>query len=353
MNSREMFFGLLDGQITNIVPAAPHWWGLYKFQLAGIASGYKDEAECLSLGGSRLAEIDSLFYETYKPDWFHLGCGAYSIEKNRKAEIETLKHNVRKLSSRADIDEYVRLAYLTSEEIEASGMYEHVRILSQKYGKEVFIALNEGNPICGILDPHGTIGFEEGLIGLMEKPEMMEYLIFREYEAMLEKIKVLKKYGCHAYIGSETYCTPDIISPVTYRKLIFPAQKYFYENVRNLGLVPITYFLGDILPLVEDIGQLGADALMIEESKKTFVLDIVEIRKKLSSDVVLFGNLDSVYTLLNGTVEDVKNETLKQLEAAKYGRFIMANGCPIAFDTPEENIQAMIKTAHEFKEEIK
>ena len=347
MNSKELMIKTLTGRKTGMIPVAPHWWGMYKFQLAGLAGDYsKDINAIASEKRLKLSDIDAYFYETFKPDWFHLGsAGGNTWDPYRQRKVDELKREVRKLESKTVIDEFVELSGAVRDEIKESGTYDHVRILAEKYGAEVFIALNEGNPICGILDPGGLLGFEEGLIALVEKQEMMGHLIFRQYEKMLERVEVLKEYGCHGYIGSETYCSPDLISPTTYKSLIYPAQKYFYKKVASMGIVPIVYFLGDVLPLIEYINTLGVSGLMVEESKKTFTLDVISIRKKLREDIALFGNLDSVHILLNGKREDVENETLRQLEAAKYGCFIMSNGSPIALNTPEENIRAMIKTA--------
>lgn len=350
MNSKERMLGMLKGNKVDRIPVTPHWWGVYKFQLSGKASGYLDEPKCWALSGKDLAEVDSLFYETFKPDLFHLNCGPGILrDKYRRKKTNELAQRVKLLNSKADIDEYVDLAYLSADEIRHDRIYDHVRQLASIYGNEVFIAVNEGNPICQILDPNGIFGFEEGLIALLEKPNMMAYLIYREYEKMTEKLIVLSEYGCHAYIGSETYCSADIISPKMYRDLIFPAHKNFYQKVKDTGILPIVYFLGDINPLIDDINRMGVAALLVEESKKTFVLDVIDIRKRLSPDITLFGNLDSVYTLLKGTREEVVAETKKQLEAARYGSFVMANGCPVAFDTPKENILAMIETARAFQ----
>lgn len=347
MNAKERMMKVFDGKAFDRTPVAPHWWGLYKFQLAGIASGYAEEEKCWTMYGGGLAEVDALFYETFKPDWFHLGTGfdASLDKKYRQDKLSEISKHACRLESALVLDEYVSLKYRKADEIKKTTQYDHVKSLADKYGEEVFIALNEGNPICEILDPHGFIGFEEGLIALKEEPELMERLIFGEYEMMLEKVKVLKEYGCHGYIGSETYCTPDLIAPSTYRDLIFPAQQYFYKKVAEMGIVPIAYFLGDILPLMDSVNELGIKALLVEEPKKGYSLDEVEIRKRLDRNITLFGNLDSVYTLLYGSVEDVTRETVRQLETAKYGRFVMANGCPLAFDTPGENISAMVEAA--------
>jgi uroporphyrinogen-III decarboxylase len=347
MNSKQLMQSVLNGKQTETIPVTPHWWGLYKFQLANMISGYEEEKKAWDLSAEELAEVDKLFYETYKPDMFHLTTGPLQImtDKEYKESVEELKE----LSSKTVIDDFVKRISLTEEQVIKGGIYDHVEILNKEYGDEVFITVNEGNPIGYVLDPHGYVGFEEGLIALIENPEMMEYLIYSLYDAALPRMKALKDKGAHGYIGSEVLCSSDLISPAIYRDIIFPAQKHFYTSIEKMGLTPISYFLGDINPLMEDINKLGIRGLLVEESKKGFNLDVLEIRKKLSGDIALFGNLDSVYTLLDGNEASVVQETLRQLEAAKYGPFVMANGCPVAFNTPEENIKAMIKTTREFQ----
>jgi uroporphyrinogen-III decarboxylase len=130
-----------------------------------------------------------------------------------------------------------------------------------------------------------------------------------------------------------------------YREIVFPAQQRFYRAVASLGLVPITYFLGNVMPLLGDIVRLGAAGLMVEESKKGFTLDVVEIARRLEGAVCLFGNLDSIWCFLRGSEEDVRRETVRQLQAARFGPFVMASGSPVAFDTPAANIKAMIAAA--------
>jgi uroporphyrinogen-III decarboxylase len=85
---------------------------------------------------------------------------------------------------------------------------------------------------------------------------------------------------------------------------------------------------------------------MVEESKKAFTLDVVEIRHRLAPEIVLFGNVDSVSTLLHGDRAAVVEATRRQMEAARYGPFVVANGSPLCFGTPPENVEAMIETAH-------
>jgi len=347
MNSKEYMLEIFHGKGGDFIPVCPHWWGVYKFELTREA-GILDETKGLI---PDLSRIDSLFFETFKPDWFHLGAAEWKAVPNeaREQNKKEILKELRILESTGILEEYLRLNTYTEEEIRKTGTYDHVETIVKEYGDKVFIAMNEGNPVCEILDPDGIIGFERGLMALVEKPAFMEKLIFGLYERKINWMKVLAKTGCHGYIGSETYVSADLISPECYGNFVFPAQKYFYENVRKLGLEPIVYFCGDINPLIPFINQLDVSALLIEESKKGFHLDPRDLRKKLAPHITLFGNLDSVHTLLFGTPGDVERETLRQLEAASSGRFVMANGSPIAPGTPRENIETMIETVRKFR----
>lgn len=347
MNSKELMYKILNGEKCDKIPVTPHWWGLYKFQFGGLISGYEGERDAWYLQGKDLAEYDFKFYEKFKPDMFHLTTGRHSKGNlYMTEEYKELKYKLSEMDSKEDIDKFVKFITETEDEVIQSGVFDHVKVISDKYGNDVFITLHEGNPVCRILDEY--LGFEDGLISMMENPENVGYFLYKLYEALIPRMKALKKMGAHAYAGSETYCTQDIISPTMYRELVFPAQQYFYKELEKIGLTPITYFLGDVTPLIDDINKMGVKGLMVEESKKGFNLDVIDIRKKLSPEITLFGNLDSVNILQNGTVQQVREETLRQLKASEYGSFIMSNGCPISFNTPEENIAEMIKVVRNY-----
>ncbi len=65
-----------------------------------------------------------------------------------------------------------------------------------------------------------------------------------------------------------------------------------------MGLIPICQFWGDINPIIYDLAEVNLKALMIEESKKGFNIDVVKIREKIGERLCAFGNLDSI-NLLN------------------------------------------------------
>jgi len=343
--------GGLGGRAGSTVRVTLHWWGLYKFQHAGLIQGYEEEAAAWALTGAELAAVDERFYRSFMPDMLHLTTGAMkpgpaaARAADRAREAERLLPELRRLDSPSVIDEFASIVSPPAAEILDSGVFDHVRILVRELGGRTFVAVNEGNPICTVLDPHGWLGFEHGLALMAERPDNFERLLLRLYEGLLPRMQALAECGCHGYIGSETYCSTDLISPAMYRALVFPAQAAFYRAVAGLGMTPICYFLGNIMPLLPDLRQLGARALMVEEQKKGFPIDVVEIARRLEDSPCLFGNLDSIWCLLRGSTEEVRRETERQMEAARFGPFVMANGSPVAFDTPEANLREMIAAA--------
>jgi uroporphyrinogen-III decarboxylase len=345
MNPKQQVIDAICGKTTDI-PVTIHGWGLYKFKLAGVITGYEDQDTAWALNGEALAEVEAALYERFKPDTFHLGSGmpARSGDPKKERYIESLAEEVKKLESTAVIDEYIKAVYQTEEEVLSSRIYDHVSIISRRYGGTVFITLNEGNPFAAILDPQGLLGFEDGLINLIEKGEMAAYLLHHLYDIHLERMKALKTCGADGYIGSETYCSADLISPAIYHDIVFPAQRHFYTKLKELGLYSMCYFTGDIFPMLEDIKNLGIDALLTEARNKAVEIDIGELYKKTSGAFTLYGNLNSVEILQKGGIDAVREETKRQISVCDKGKFVMTNDCPVSFGTPEENIHAMLST---------
>jgi len=62
---------------------------------------------------------------------------------------------------------------------------------------------------------------------------------------------------------------------------------------------------------------------------------------------VLGGNVDPVNSLLMGSAEQVKTDTMTCLRTGGTGRYILMTGCGVPPQTPVENLKTMIRTAKE------
>ena len=385
-NSKDIFLKALKLEKASRLPVAPHWWGIYKYEVLGL--DFKRDAW---REGERIAKIYKAFYEKFKPDWFHLHIGTpvyfknseiikrgnksyliidpsfrgikkedkyFSVNSPDDEEIvdfpdyllgsRSYKPKVN-LANKSSIDEFVKkYIHMSAEYIDGLGYTEHVKIISNEYRDEVLIAVHIPSAICEIFDPTtGYTGFENGLIAFYDYPDGMRYLLERCYEEQLEWAKAYSKAGAHVYAISEAFISPDLANPNIYRKFVRDIHKDYFSEVKKIGLVPICYFTGDINPIVEDVAEINLQALMVEESKKSFKLDVKKIREKIGDNVCIFGNLDTIYLLHDGTPDEVRFEVLNKLEGSE-NNFITCNGSPITIGTPEKNVKSLIDAAKTF-----
>lgn len=352
MNSRELLLKALSGEKVDITPVAPHTFGYYKFEHAGIITDYSDPAQeerAYAMTGRPRADVEINFYQAFQPDWIYTESPTLLVfdRQQQAATYGELREEMRLLESKRAIDDFVEAMYPSHDQLRNSAMFDHLRILVQEYGDQVFIVFSYPAPSNSIFDPKtGFLGFEDGLMALLEKTEMVKYLVDRCYEKHAEFDLVLAETGCHGHISGEAYISADIISPKLYEAVFFDAQREYCRAASKTGLKLLMCFWGDVNPLIDYFNRLDIHGLMIEESKKGFVLEVGDIRRRLAEHIALLGNLDSVGTLLRGTTRDVIEEVQRQIRVTRgRGAFIVRNGSPVAPRTPVENFKAMIAAA--------
>ncbi|MCL4385742.1 MAG: hypothetical protein M1479_04385 [Actinobacteria bacterium] len=386
-NSKELMVKTINLKKTERIPVAPHWWGIYKYEALGL--DYKKDAW---KDGQQLSEVYINFYEKFKPDWFHLHIGTPKYFKDSEIifkdgkyylkidkKFKSLKKEDRyfssnspndeeiidfpdyllssrkdkpkvNLSSKNKIEEFIKkYIHLSAQEIIEMGYTDHFPQIVNKYGNDVFIAVHIPSAICEIFDPTtGYLGFEQGLMSFHDYPEGMQYFLSRCYEEQLEWAKAYASAGAHSFIISESYISPDLANPQFYKQFMKHIHLDYFTEISSYGLIPICMFWGDVNPLLNDYCQTNVKAIMFEESKKGFNLDIGKIREQIGHKVCVFGNLDSIYLLREGSYEEIKNEIIRQAEGARYN-FIISNGSPVTPGTPQQNLDILIKTGKELK----
>ncbi|MEM3486496.1 MAG: uroporphyrinogen decarboxylase family protein [Candidatus Methanomethyliaceae archaeon] len=387
LSPKERFERTLLGQRTGPVPVAVHWWGTYKYEVSGL-----DYRRAAWNSGRNLAPIYESFYLRFRPDWFHLHIGTPRffeeceiVERDNEHYLHIPRHRISEksednylfcysdsefekiidfadylLESRANrpkvdlssirrVEEYVKkYISMPADKIIGLGYCDHLAEIAKKYGQEVFIAVHIPSAICEIFDPTtGYLGFEKGLLAFYDHPFEMRRLLELCYEEQLEWAKAHVRCGAHAFIISESFISPDIANPDIYRKFMADIHRDYFGEIKKMGLYPMCHFWGDVIPLLEDLCRINISALLTEESKKSFKLDIREISEKFDPSICLFGNLDSYNVLCKGSASDIKQEIDYQLSSTLGRPFVVANGSPIYPGTPPENVHLMIQYARE------
>lgn len=343
---------LLAGAPTSENIVCLHTWGDYPFQHAGQALLH---GRC---GGKRLAGIYEGFLRDFPIDWLQVRCESSGSDnwmpdgspetwmpdgspQRQNTEIfHPHKPQVFPVAGDfPDINAYfnaVPCAHITEH-----GDFDHVRILRNRLGAEFAIFPNIGGPTA-----ESGNSFDEWMLAALQKPDQVKEQLLRTCrERAFPIARAAREQGADGLIFSLGYggaC--DLISPELLRRICLEPWQEFFGQVKRLGLHPVGYFLGNILPYLDIIIETDVAGVMIEESKKGWRLDPVEIRKKLPGDMVLFGNLDS-QLLLKGTPASITKEIQYQARARDHGPFVFINGSPICPDTPGDNLKVFIDAA--------
>jgi [methyl-Co(III) methanol-specific corrinoid protein]:coenzyme M methyltransferase len=131
----------------------------------------------------------------------------------------------------------------------------------------------------------------------------------------------------------------DLISPRTWKSLIMPRVKRILEGWES---PKVLHICGATDMIIEMMNECGADALSVDIKN-----NLVESRKKIGDDVLLFGNFD-VYEL------PCKEETTVEqaVEAIKTnidgGVDAVWPGCDLWPAIKEDNMRAIVETARAY-----
>lgn len=136
-------------------------------------------------------------------------------------------------------------------------------------------------------------------------------------------------------------CLTDLISPALFARLNAPFVRRVTDRIRAAGMKSVYYYCGNPMDRLEKLLECGADALAFEESKKAFRIEIGDLAARVAGRCVLFGNLDSIGVLQEGSDARLRQEIARQREAGERngGRFVFSLGSPVTPATPVERVR--------------
>ncbi len=128
--------------------------------------------------------------------------------------------------------------------------------------------------------------------------------------------------------------SPALLTPQTYQEVVLEYQQ---RQFAAFSVPKILHICGKVDPIVEWMGQTGADVLSIEPKTSGRTA-----REKCGSNVILMGGADTATTLFFKSPEEIKAEC--EILIAD-GIQILAPGCAVAPGTPLENLLALTEVA--------
>jgi uroporphyrinogen-III decarboxylase len=245
--------------------------------------------------------------------------------------------------AKEDVDRLV--PPIKAENLATDGEHDLPQALIREFGTERFVLGGIGTPFWGVF---GYFGFETLMTNLIEQPDLVEYLLEKVTAAAQERLKSQATIPVDGIWIEDCYSSADLISLEHFRRFAAPYVRRLIETCRELGLLSIYYFCGDISDRLEDIVEMQPDAVSFEESKKGFRIDLAEVDEVVNGRSCLLGNVDAIGVVQNGSREEMAREAERQFAIGRrHGRFALSLGSPVTPPTPTAKLQEFLAIARE------
>ncbi|OGW13430.1 MAG: hypothetical protein A3G93_01645 [Nitrospinae bacterium RIFCSPLOWO2_12_FULL_45_22] len=209
------------------------------------------------------------------------------------------------------------------------------RLLSERYPNRSKSAMSVGPfTFAGQL-----AGVEHISRMTIKNPEFVKKLLDFCVEAAIVLSEAFIDAGATSlFLGDPT---SSLLSKKAYAEFSAPYTKKFVDRIK----VPASlHICGNTSHIIEEMCATGVRAISVD-----YPVDLPSIVPRVPSHILIIGNLSPVGVLRNGTPDDVRKATKELMDKMRdVPNYVVATGCDCPFDTPFENIKAMIETVKNY-----
>ena len=193
----------------------------------------------------------------------------------------------------------------------------------------------------GVIGPYSLAGrlygMTELMIGCMCEPETMHRLLEKCTEFLVAYCTHLKATGINGLVMAEP--AAGLISAEDCMTFSSSYIRRIVEAVQDDHFIFVLHNCGTSGHCAHAMADTGARALHFGNKA-----DMVEVLKKIPSEVLVMGNLSPVELFLQASPERMYQETMALLEkVSAFPNFVLSSGCDVPPHTPMENITAFYK----------
>jgi uroporphyrinogen-III decarboxylase len=149
--------------------------------------------------------------------------------------------------------------------------------------------------------------------------------------------RALGEHGADMLSGGDA--PAGLIGPRLYEKLALPQEQSLITRLKSVSRKPVSlHICGQTTPILPLMSKAGADVLELD-----YPVDLAKARQLITAETAIWGNLDPVGVLAQGTPKAVRCAARQAIAAMKdNSRFVLSSGCTLAVETPAENVRAML-----------
>lgn len=193
------------------------------------------------------------------------------------------------------------------------------------------------------------VGHQEGLMGIIDSPDKVKMIMSHFTKGLVNLAEEMCDTGVDAIKISSPFAGAGFISPDDYREIVFPYEKQIVEAIRNKGTHVYIHTCGAVNDRLELMFDTGASGIECLDPSPLGDVELSDAKKRIGSRGFIKGNINSVNLLLNGTKDEIIQDTKKRIEiGSRNNGFILSTACSIAPAVKKENIQLLKKVIDEW-----
>ncbi len=211
---------------------------------------------------------------------------------------------------------------------------EAIKSFSEQVKNEIPILGWIEGPVSEAVDLYGM---NEFMTAVIELPDFIDDLL--DWTTELEMRFAVEQIRAGADIIGIGDAAASLVSPNFYREKIMPREKMIIDLIHKYGAYARLHICGSVNGKFKSMGETGADIIDIDHMQTMY-----EARNEIQSTICLAGNINPIAILRDGNPEKIISE-LHKCHNESGDSYMVAAGCEVISDTPEENIRAMFQYA--------
>ncbi|NNL75112.1 MAG: hypothetical protein HKO68_02110 [Desulfobacterales bacterium] len=221
--------------------------------------------------------------------------------------------------------------------------FDEVKQFIDTYGNQdlaIFCGLRPG--MMNTIYSMGWMGFS---IALAENTQLVETIFDRYIDWNCELVEKLQTVGLDFFVAYDdiAYNSGPMFSPQVLRELFLPR----FNRLADIFTIPWVYHSdGDLTRIFDDLLTLGMQGINPFQPP---LMDIENFKKEYGDRICLWGNIDLVYTLSQGSTTEVDAEVKQRIKKlAPGGGYILGSANSITEFCKPENVLAMVNANNKY-----
>lgn len=257
----------------------------------------------------------------------------FPIDDSATVVIEELTEDDIQKIKRIDIKYDLRLL----------GYVKTVELMKLNFPENILIGAYVTGPytLAGLL-----LGASNAAVLSITNPDYLSEICDIVIEKILDYVRLLISAGAQIICVLEPSAV--MLGPEQFNNFSKKYVEKICKLCENTPIAVVYHICGNSMHLIEKMCESGVNALSLDS--KEAGMDLVEVAKKISENIVIIGNICPTGKILSGNQHDVIEEVEKLLnEMNPFPNFILSTGCDLPKEVPLENIKAFIHAGREYK----